>query len=58
MREITAYSIVKNEDALDLSDYITRMIDEGWQPYGSPFTYTHRMMGTFYCQAMVVYEDA
>lgn len=53
MKKIIEYKIEYGSEANDLSYTISRMIENGWQPFGSPYYMENRGV---HCQAMVVYE--
>ena len=46
---INSYEVVESETASQLSELVTQMIAEGWQPWGSPYVIGDRL----HCQALV-----
>lgn len=60
MKKIIEYIIIEDHDSLCLGERINEYIEEGWQPYGSPFSANESSSGSItysICQAMVKYED-
>ncbi len=57
-RKITHYGIVVKEYSHDLVSLVSKMIIDGWQPYGPPIAINDPDSGVLIYQTMVIYEKA
>lgn len=51
-QSVREYVLVEESDPEELEKEVTRMLDNGWSLYGSPFTSPGGRFGFFYYQAM------
>jgi len=52
---ISEYTLVDCGSQFDLSREVTKLIEYGWQPFGSPVIQCHPNAFQHYCQVMVKY---
>ena len=52
-QSVKEYVLVEESDPEELEKEVTRMLDNGWSLYGSPFTSPGGRFGFFYYQAMI-----
>lgn len=55
MRSVTSYQLVSESSAYALSKAVMEALDEGYEPFGSPF-YAPEGSG-YFCQAIVQMEE-